>query len=132
MNILGDDIKIIDGDISFTPGNGDFDTASGIDCLIQDILEELQFPYLDDPDHPDRGNALYCINVPSNQFNIEKLYIKQELTKIMNRDPRIKKNSVSVSISYNENNIIACITFVTINNIVENLIIPIQVQGVLQ
>jgi hypothetical protein len=39
MNVLGDDIKIINGDIAFISGNGDLDTAWGIDCLLQIYLK---------------------------------------------------------------------------------------------
>ncbi|GAB4221230.1 MAG: hypothetical protein Kow00102_15210 [Spirochaetota bacterium] len=128
MNVLGDDIKLENGDITFIPGSGDVDTAYGIDCLIQDIIEELEFPYLDDPDHPDRGNALYCVNVSENRFYIEKLFIKQELTRILSRDPRIKKNSITIKISSNNGYIVASVSFITItNNTIDNLVVPLGV-----
>ena len=124
MNVLGDDIKIINGDIAFIPGNGDLDTAWGIDCLLQDIFEELQFPYLDDLDHPDRGNALGGIHVSFDQLQIEKLYIKQELYAILHRDSRIKKNSILVTLSDSSESITASVSFTTITNAsIENLVV---------
>jgi len=130
MNLLGDDIKLVDGDIAFTTGNGDSDTVSGIDCLLQDITEELQFPYCDDPDHPDRGNAIFALHVSEEKYALEKIYIKQEVLSILSRDPRIKKNSISIQVVFGSE-ISVSFSFVTINCIVvDNLVVPVS-QGVL-
>jgi hypothetical protein len=54
----------------------------------------------------------------------EKLYIKQELYAILHRDPRIKKNSILVTLSDSSESITASVSFTTITNAsIENLVV---------
>jgi len=126
MNFLGDDIKCNDfGDLVINPGSGDFSTASGIDCLVQDVMDEFSFSYLDDPDHPERGNMVSkFVNADiSNKITISEM--KQEAKNILKRDPRIESGSIKVKVVAGEfTSIDASFTAID-GKRYDNLIIPV-------
>ncbi len=126
MDFLGDDIKLNDGDLQINIGSGDFSTASGIDCLVQDILEEFKFPYGDDPDHPERGNKfMKFVNADAND-PLVAIEMKQEAKSLLSRDPRIKKNSAIIEATPGTEGYIK-MSFETITgNRIDNLVVPIS------
>ena len=127
MDFLGEDILVDDdGDMVINPRSGDFSTASGIDCVAQDILEEFRFPYLDDPDNPERGNRMMqFVNCDSDDVLVT-IEMTQEAKRVVYRDPRIKKGSVKVTAQPGAEGY-ALITFETITGkIKENLVVPIS------
>lgn len=127
MNFLGDDIKLNEpGDMQINIGSGDFSTAKGIECLLQDIIEEFDFPYNDDPDHPERGNGFMRFINSDSDNPLTAIEMKQEAKQILYRDPRVKKNSAVIDAVPGPEGY-ADISFYTIDGQkVENLVIPVS------
>ncbi len=130
MNFLGDDIKINEmNDLQINPGSGDLSTAEGIECLCQDIIEEFKFSYLDDPDHPDRGNKIIRHLNADMKNKLVLIELKQEAKRVVSRDPRVKEKSVKIQITTGDESLIS-ISFETIKgNKIENLVVPLPQQG---
>lgn len=130
MDFLGEDILVDDdGDAVINPGSGDFSTVGGVDCVVQDILEEFRFPILDDPDNPERGNRMmrYINCDPSDP--LAKIEMEIEARQIVSRDPRVKKGSIRVTATPGVEGY-CLITFETITGQVkENLVVPISTEA---
>jgi len=125
-DFLGDDILVNDDlDAVIAAGSGDFSTVSGIDCVVQDIIEEFSFPYGDDPSNPGRGNRLMqFINCDADD-PLASIEMAQEAKAIVYRDPRVKAGSVKVTATPGAEGTIV-ISFTTISGQVkENLVVPI-------
>jgi len=126
MEFLGDDIKTNDsGDLVIGVGSGDFGTASGLLCLLQDVVEEFSFPYLDDPDHPDRGNRFMQFVHSNPMDKVSAIEMKQEAKRILSRDPRINKESISIIAQPGSEGYVS-MTFDTVDGkTVENFVVPL-------
>ncbi|HRZ27142.1 MAG TPA: hypothetical protein P5346_09690 [Spirochaetota bacterium] len=126
-DFLGDDILINDDlDAVIAVGSGDFSTVSGVDCVVQDIIEELSFPYGDDPSNPGRGNRLMQFTNCDADDQLAAIEMAQEVKAVLYRDPRVKAGSVQVTATPGAEGSVV-ISFTTISGQVkENLVVPIS------